>query len=137
MWDFHGSGVWCAECHRELDPSDLPVPEELAERVRRWNARCRQLARAELDGFGAAAPASWDTLEEEAYRTLRELDRYVRAYLYRAVRCVGAAPEPRCPECGRRLDVQGRETGLTWGICEECLLWVALLERGRGWTPRG
>lgn len=135
MWDWTGSGLWCADCGRALDPSGLPVPDELAQRVRAWNDRCAALARQELAGHPAAA--GWrEAMEAEAAELRDALDRYVPAYLYRLVAAPPAGAPLRCPQCGRCLPVEGRAGGFAWAACEECLLWIAYPEGGREASSR-
>lgn len=131
MWDWQGTGLWCAACHRSVDPRDLPLPEDLAGRVAEWNRRCAELGRRELEPGRPREPGAWDRLMAEGRALQRELDRFVPTYWYRLL--PDPPGDPRCPECGRRLASPGRgAAGFAWGTCEECLLWIAYPERGRG-----
>lgn len=128
MWEYYGWGLWCAHCGRPLRPEDLPIPADLAEQVVAWNRRCAELARRELGQRGRAG-AEWRRLEEEG-RSLRvRMDRHVRTYLYRLVRGEPGL-QARCPDCLRPLHVQGSRAGITWGLCEECMLWVVAHDPG-------
>ena len=130
MWDVHGTGLWCAGCGASLRPSDLPVPDELADRVRSWNRRCASLGRQEMFERRPVPPEEWQALEEEARRLRLELDRHVRTYLYRPVRGLPPDGAPVCPDCGRPLTMVRAQGGYRSGICEECLYWVVYREPG-------
>lgn len=129
MWDRDGGGLWCAACHRPVDPRGLPLAEGLARRLEDWNRRCVLQAEAELGARRRPDPEAWAALLEEGRALRRELDRCAPTYLYRMLPT--ALPEPRCPDCGRHLGGGGGAGGFAWGICEECQLWIAYPERGR------